>query len=71
MINKLSERHSYDNVEDYYKYIIKCPCCGTIMNFFKDDVYIDEDDCCIHHEYLDCPECKEKIQLSDDIRYGY
>lgn len=72
MINKLTPRHSYDDVEDYgKKYTIQCPCCGTIMNFGKDDVYKDEDCSCIHHEYIDCPECNEKIQLSDDEYYGY
>lgn len=33
--------------------------------------YKVEDDCRIHHEYIDCPECNEKIQLSDDEYYGY
>lgn len=72
---KLTERHSYQNVEDYFdevkKYLIKCPCCGTILFFNKEDVYKDEDDCMIHHEYIDCPECNEQIQLSDDEYYGY
>ena len=71
MINQLSERHCYDSVEDYKRYVIKCPCCKTIMNFGKDDVYKDEDDMCIHHEYIDCPECNEKIQLDDDFYFGY
>lgn len=71
MINKLSARHSYDNVEDYKKYIVQCPCCGIILNFGKGDVYKAEDGCCIHHEYIDCPECNENIQLSDDEYYGY
>ena len=71
MINVLSERHCYDRAEDYKRYIIKCPCCGTIMSFGKDDVYKDEDDVCIHHEYIDCPECNEKIQLDDDFYFGY
>ena len=71
MINVLSERHSYDSVEDYKKYVIKCPTCGTILNFGKDDVYKDEDDMCIHHEYIDCPSCNEKIQLDDDEYCGY
>lgn len=44
MINKLTPRHSYDNVEDYKKYIIQCSCCGTILNFGKDDVYKAEDE---------------------------
>ena len=71
MINKLTPRHSSDDVENYKKYVIKCPCCDTILNFGKDDVYKAEDDMCIHHEYIDCPECNEKIQLSDDEYYGY
>ena len=61
MINKLTPRHSQDSVEDYKKYIIQCTCCGTILNFGKDDVYKSEDGMCIHHEYVDCPECNEKI----------
>ena len=44
MINKLTQRHCYDSVEDYKRYVIKCPCCSTIMSFGKDDVYKDEDD---------------------------
>lgn len=71
MINKLSERYSYASVEDYHKYIVKCPNCGTILNFGKDDVYKDEDMYCIHHEYIDCPECNEKIQLDDDFYFRY
>lgn len=71
MINKLTQRHSYDNVEDFYKYTVKCPCCDTILNFNKDDVYKSQDDMYIHHEYIDCPECNEKIQLSDDDYFGY
>lgn len=72
MVNKLSQRHSYDNLEDYQrKYTIQCPCCGTILNFGKDDVYKAEDSSCIHHEYIDCPECNEKIMLSDEEYYGY
>ena len=71
MINKLSERHSCDDVKKYTKYIIQCPCCKTIMNFGKEDVYKDEDYTCIHHEYIDCPECNEKIQLDDEFYYGY
>ena len=71
MINKLTQRHSYEDVEEYKKYVVKCPCCGVILSFGKDDVYKAEDDCCIHHEYIDCPECNEKIQLSDDEYYGY
>ena len=42
MINKLSQRHSCENVENYAKYVVKCPTCGTILNFGKDDVYKDE-----------------------------
>ena len=38
MINKLTQRHSYDNIEDYHKYVIQCPCCGTILNFGKEDI---------------------------------
>ena len=71
MINRLTQRHCYDSVEDYKRYVIKCPCCGVIMSFGKDDVYKDEDDMCIHHEYIDCPECNEKIQLDDDFYFGY
>jgi len=71
MINKLTERHCNDSIEDYRNYIIKCPCCGTILDFGKDDVYRDEDSCCIHHEYIDCPECNENIQLRDDYYFGY
>jgi len=71
MINKLTQRHSWHNVEDFYKYIVKCPCCETILNFSKDDVYKSEDDMYIHHEYIDCPECNEKIQLSDEDYFGY
>lgn len=71
MINKLTQRHSYENVKDFYKYTVNCSCCGTILNFGKEDVYIDEDDMFLHHEYIDCPECNEKIQLSDDNRFGY
>ena len=69
MINKLTDRHSYDNIEDFYKYVIKCPCCGTVLNFGKDDVYKDEEGC-IHHEYIDCTECNEKIQLDDELYYS-
>ena len=50
MVNKLSQRHSYENTEDYAKYIVKYPTCGTILNFGKDDVYKAEDGMCIHHE---------------------
>ena len=71
MINKLTQRHSYNNVEDYYKYVVKCPCCSTILNFSKEDVYKAEDDLCIHHEYIDCPECNEAIMLNDDDYFGY
>ena len=35
------------------------------------DVYKAEDHSCIHHEYIECPECKEEIQLSDDEYFGY
>ena len=69
MVNKLSKRHE-GILEDYLKYTIVCPCCGTVLNFGKDDVYKDEE-LCIHHEYIDCPECNEKVQLSDDEYYGY
>jgi len=71
MINKLTERHTYESVEDYRRYIVKCPCCETILSFGKDDVYKDEDEMCIHHEYIDCPECNEKIKLDDDFYFGY
>lgn len=71
MINKLTGRHSCDEVQDYHRYVIKCSCCGTILNFGKDDVYKAEDDCLIHHEYIDCPECREKLQLDDNFYYGY
>jgi endogenous inhibitor of DNA gyrase (YacG/DUF329 family) len=70
MINKLSKRHS-GNIEDYVNYTVKCPCCGTGLNFGKEDVYKDEDEGLIHHEYIDCPECNEKIQLNDDFYFGY
>ena len=70
MINKLSNRHT-GNIEDGYNYVVVCPCCGTLLNFGKDDVYKDEDGCLIHHEYIDCPECHEKIQLSDNFYFGY
>lgn len=71
MVNKLTNRHSCESVEEFYKYVVKCPCCGTVLNFGKDDVYKAEDECLIHHEYIDCPECREKIQLDDDFYYGY
>ena len=71
MVNKLSERHSCESVEDYKKYVVKCPTCGTVLNFGKTDVYKDEDFMCLHHEYIDCPECGESIQLSDDEYFGY
>lgn len=71
MINKLSQRFSYENVKDYARYTVKCSTCGTILNFGKDDVYKDEDGMCIHHEYIYCPECNERIQLNDDYYFGY
>jgi len=71
MINKLSGRHSSDDIENYKKYIVQCPCCGTMLGFGKDDVYVAEDGYLIHHEYIDCPECNEKVMLSDDERFGY
>lgn len=71
MINILTRRHSTEDIDDYNKYTIQCPCCKTIMNFGKDDVYKDEDDMCIHHEYIDCPACKERIQLGDNEYFGY
>ena len=40
------------------------------VNFGKDDVYRAEDNWCIHHEYIDCPECNEQIMLSDDEWFG-
>ena len=70
MINKLTKRHSCDCAETFYRYVVKCPCCGIILNFGIDDAYKAEDDMCIHHEYIDCPECNEKIQLNDDFYYG-
>ena len=71
MINKLTQRHYYGNIEEYKKYIVQCSCCGTVLSFGKDDVYKEKGDDCIHHEYLDCPECKEKILLNDDDYFGY
>lgn len=71
MINKLAQRHSYDNIEDYHKYVIQCPCCGTILNFGKEDVYKAEDNYCLHHEYIDCPESNESIILNDSDYFGY
>lgn len=71
MVNKLTQRHSYESVEDYKKYIIKCPTCGTILGFGKDDVHKDEDECCIHYEYIKCPECNEHIRLDDNDYFGY
>ena len=71
MINKLTGRHTYQSAKDYQNYVVKCPCCGTIMNFGKEDVYKSEDGMCIHHEYIDCPECNESIQLNDDYYFGY
>ena len=50
---------------------------GIILNIpallggASEDVYMDEDDFCIHHEYIDCPECNEQIMLSDDEYYKY
>ena len=35
------------------------------------NVYKAEDDMYIHHEYIDCPECNEKIMLDDDDYFGY
>ena len=40
------------------------------LKYCKEDVYKYEDDMCIHHEYIDCPECNEKIQLSDNDYFG-
>ena len=71
MVNKLTPRHSYRDINEFKKYILQCPCCGTIMNFGKNDVYKSEDDMYIHHEYIDCPECNESIQLSDEDYFGY
>ena len=70
MINKLSKRHSYESLDNFKKYTIQCPCCGIILNFGNEDVYRDEE-YCVHHDYIDCPECAEKIQLSDDDYFGY
>lgn len=71
MINKLTQRHSHEDIEQFHKYIVQCPCCGTILNFGKDDVYKAEDNMYIHHEYINCSECNEKIQLNDDEYFGY
>ena len=71
MVNKLSQRHSCEDVEHYKKYTIKCQTCGTVLNFGKDDVYKSEDMFCTHHEYITCPECNEEIQLSDNTYFGY
>ena len=71
MINKLTQRHSNESIENYKRYIVKCPCCEIILNFGKGDVYKDEDEMCIHHEYIDCPECNEPIQLDDNYYFGY
>lgn len=71
MINKLTKRHTYDTVEDFFQYTIQCPCCGTILNFGREDVYTDEDEILIHHEYIDCPECNENIKLNDEKSFGY
>lgn len=69
MVNKLSQRHSCEDVEDYMKYIVKCPTCGTILSFGKDDVHkVEEDNMYIPHEYIKCPECNEQIMLDDDDR---
>lgn len=65
MVNKLSERHSGGAIGEFYNYTVTCPCCLTALNFGKDDVYMDKDAGLIPHEYIDCPECKEKIQLTD------
>ena len=71
MINKLTQRHSYEEIDNYKKYVVKCPCCGTIMNFGKEDVYKAQDNMCIHHEYINCPECNEAIILDDNEYFGY
>ena len=70
-INILTKRHSRETADDYKRYIVKCPCCKTILSFGKDDVFKDEDDMCIHHEYITCPSCNEEIQLNDDEFFGY
>lgn len=61
MINKLSTRHSTETVEDYYKYTIKCPTCGTVLNFSRDDVQYEGR----YDWYLKCPECNEQIAFDD------
>ena len=71
MINKLTQRHFYDKIKDHHKYVIKCPCCGTILNFGKEDIYKSEDNCWLYHKYIDCSECHEAIILNDDDYLGY
>ena len=44
---------------------------GIILIFGKDDVHKAEGNCLIHHEYIDCPECNEKMQLSDGDYFSY
>ena len=42
-----------------------------MLNFGREDVYKAEDSCCLHHEYIDCPECNEAIMLNDEEYYGF
>ena len=44
---------------------------GKIGTGGMSDVYKAKDNMLIHHEYIDCPECNEEIQLSDEVYYGY
>lgn len=69
MVNKLSERHC-GQVEDGYKYVIVCPCCGTLLNFGTVDVYKSKDEGYITQEYIDCPECSESIKLDEEYYYS-
>lgn len=69
--NILAPRHSWENLDSIPNYTVKCHCCGGIFNFGRDDVYKGEDECYIHHEYVDCPLCNEEIMLNDDEYFGY
>ena len=44
---------------------------GAVCMVLASDVYKAEDSMCIHHEYIDCPECNEQIMLDDDDYFGY
>lgn len=70
MVNKLSRRHE-GQLEDGYKYVIVCPCCGTLLNFSKDDVYKSKDEYYTTQEYINCPECNESIKLNEEDYFGY